>query len=83
MARPSHCDALSDPSQLQLPLSGRPLPALSNMMFVASLGLIGFSFSSTHEVPRVVSMAVSGVFLLSKILDQQKSETSNGRVNRH
>ena len=84
MARPSHCRALSDASQFRLPLSGRPLSGLSNMMFMASLGLIGFSFSATHEVPCGVSIGVSGIFLLLKIVDQRREnlEMSEGHGGR-
>jgi|SRR5579871_396498 len=61
------------PKPFKLPITGRPLSVLSNGMFIASLGLTGFSIFSSHEVPLGVSIAVSGIFLLLKYIDRQRN----------
>lgn len=65
------------PKAIRLPLSSRPISTLSNMMFIASLGLTAFSFFSSHEVPLGVSIAVSGIFLLLKVIDRSKNQNNS------
>jgi hypothetical protein len=71
MARYWYCITVDDPSFKSI--SWRH-STLSNVMFEASLGLIGYSFWSTGEWPRGVSVLVSNIFLLFKIVDQKKGQ---------
>jgi hypothetical protein len=57
----------------------KPISALSNMLFVASLSLMAFSFFSSHRLPLTASLAVSGVFLVLRLADRFRSPKQTGR----
>jgi len=59
-------------------IAARPPSALSNLMFIASLGFTAFSFLSSHKLPWTVTLGISGVFFLVSVADRYRGFLAEG-----
>jgi hypothetical protein len=57
-----------------------PVTPVSNLLFLASLALMGFSFLSHQRMPLPVSATISGILLTARIVTDRKAGPKQKRV---
>src|SRR6202049_3798442 len=82
------CYGCGDPvPKSQLPFQPKRISKVSNILFIASLGLTAFSFLSEYKMPLWLSIALSGTLLLVRIIADRiadkDSDSGPYRIMKH
>ncbi len=59
-----------------------PVTPLSNLLFLASLALTGFSFFSSQKMPLPLALTLSGILLTARIVADRRAAPSRPKVAR-
>ena len=70
------------PKRSKLPGERKPTSALSNLLFIASLGLTGYSFIAGHSLSLVFSLTASGVILIARLFDWMRKQDRNSKLDK-
>src|SRR5580704_12241898 len=62
------------------PKPAAPLTPLSNLLFLASLVLMAVSFLSTQRMPLPVSLTISGILLIARMVADRRAAPRQQRV---